>query len=863
LRQNKTLLFTKKQTIMTLNTTTQQQTITGAKPPLSEQLAELYRLIAPTWPLAHAVACNPLQGLEELPFEEATRKGQELFDAQTLPGFWQLRQALAAGHITQEQVEQSIDNALEGLPAAHAIAKDSIALRPLMKTMVEELDERYTPSHTPELLQQALGQLQEANAWQGTLEPVNKDTITWLSAFLDEGQAAWPMPMRERGFYRAVKALMELQGEGAGLLELLPEDSEEAIALLLDKLPVAPKDHHRFLRDQLLALPGWASFIRWRSGQSDYAPQLQYPITLNDYLAVRLLLLCQLPQAAWEEAVVPQCEWLTLHHWAAQQLRPEPATDPRAWADLLQDMQEACHRLRLSLLQSWEAAFRQHIGRQLQQQMAAKPETARPDAQLAFCIDVRSEPFRRQVEACGDYETFGFAGFFGLPIAYETVLGKRVKSLPVLLQPAHELREQASPCCAHQAERHQNGLKLLKELKQAYKSLKYNIATPFAAVEALGLPAGLITVGRSIIPQPLSKLRRLGRRWFRPEIDTAPDINPAEDWGIPFDNQVAYAGNALRMMGLTRNFAPLVVLCGHGSQTENNPYAAALDCGACGGSHGGPNAAAMARILNQEAVRDALREEGIAIPQDTLFVGAEHNTTTDAVRLIDLPSLTEEKQAQAAHLKSNLERAQKRNLAERAGQFGLKTSKGMLRRSTDWSEVRPEWGLAGNAGFVVAPRQLTEKLDLRGRCFLHSYDWEQDAEATSLEVILTAPLVVAQWINSQYFFSTVDNTAFGSGSKVTHNVVGKIGVMQGNSSDLMHGLPWQSVMKNDEELYHEPLRLTAFVVAPKERVQMLVEKHEVLQKLLYNEWVAMQVLDPETEQLWALGADGKWVAAIV
>lgn len=846
---------------MTLNTTKQQQDITKAKQPLAGQLAELYSLIAPTWPLAHAVACNPLQGLEELPFAEATRKGQALFDAQTLPGFWQLRQALAAGHITQQQVEESIDKALEGLPATHTIGKALIDFRPLMKAMVEELDERYTPNRTPELLRQALGQLQEASAWQGTLEPVNKSTITWLSAFLDEGQAAWSMPMRERGFYRAVKVLVEMQGEGPDVLGLLPEDSEKAIALLLDKLPVAPKDHYRFLRDQLLALPGWASYIRWRSEQSDYAPQLRYPISLNDYLAVRLLLLCQLPQEAWEEAIVPKREWLTLHHWAAQQLSPGPATDPRAWADLLRDMQEACHRLRLTLLQSWEAAFRQNIGQQLKQQMATKPEAARPDAQLAFCIDVRSEPFRRQVEASGHYETFGFAGFFGLPIAYETVLGERVKSLPVLLQPAHELREQASPCCAHQAERHQNGLKLLKELKQAYKSLKYNISTPFAAVEALGLPAGLITIGRSIIPQPLSKLRRMGRRWFRPEIDTAPDISPAEDWGIPFDNQLAYAGNALRMMGLTRNFAPLVVLCGHGSQTENNPYAAALDCGACGGSHGGPNAAAMARILNQSAIREGLREQGVDIPADTLFVGAQHNTTTDEVSLLDLPNLDAEKQAQITALKTGLASAQNRNLDQRAGQFGLKKGKGILRRSTDWSEVRPEWGLAGNAGFIVAPRQLTEKLDLRGRCFLHSYDWEQDAEATSLEVILTAPLVVAQWINSQYFFSTVDNTAFGSGNKITHNVVGKIGVMQGNSSDLMHGLPWQSVMKNDDELYHQPLRLTAFVVAPRERVQMLVEKHDVLQKLLYNEWVALQVLDPETEQMWALQVDGSWVKA--
>ncbi len=839
---------------MTLANTFNQSNIAQSR----QRLAKLYALVAPTWPLANAVACNPLQGLEELPFDEAVRRGQELFDAQTLPGFWQLRQAQEAGLLPGSALSQALDDALEGLPETLTLGAEKLSVRALLQGMAEELDERHTPNAYSKLLQQSLPELQERRPWQGALEAVNQKCVLWLSAFLDEGQAAWPMPMREQGFFPAVKALLSTQVEQRNFLKRLPEEAENAMLHLLNHLPVEEADQEAFLRDQLLALPGWASFIRWRSEQQDYPPQQRHPIALDDYLAVRLLLAYLLPESEWGKPQRPAKELHILHHWAIEQLDPALGTPPEQWAHFLQLLQEAYHRLRLELLRQWEEGFRQNLGDQLHAQLHNPAPSERPEAQLAFCIDVRSEPFRRQVEASGPYETLGFAGFFGLPIAYETMLGQRIKSLPVLLQPAHRLREIASPGCAHRAEHHRSGSKLLKELKQAYKSLKYNIATPFAAVEALGLPAGLITIGRSLIPQPLAGLRRIGRRWFRPEIDTCPDIMPSGELGIPLEDQITYAGNALRMMGLTRNFAPLVVLCGHGSQTENNPYAAALDCGACGGSHGGPNASAMARILNQPEVREELREQGIDVPADTLFIGAQHNTTTDAVQLLDLPGLEEEKKEQIAQLRAGLAKAQTANLEQRAGQFGLPDRRGMLRRSTDWSEVRPEWGLAGNAGFVVAPRQLTEKLDLRGRCFLHSYDWEQDPEATSLEVILTAPLVVAQWINSQYFFSTVDNTAFGSGSKVTHNVVGKIGVMQGNSSDLMHGLPWQSVMKNDEELYHHPLRLTAFVVAPKDRVEMLVQKHEVLQKLFYNAWVSLRVLDPQTEQQWALHTDGSW-----
>lgn len=842
-------------------TITKSSDITRVAPGLRSRLHALYQLAAPTWPLAGAVACNPLQGLEPLPFSEATRRGQQLFDASCLPGFWQLRQALSVGQLTEQDFRDAVAQAESEIPAGASLNGQRVELRSLLSAMARQLDDGREAPPTTALLARALPQIGDIQPWQAALPAVNRQAITWLGAFLDEGQAAWPMPFRDRGFFAAVKRLLAHGRAYAGkraFLRELPDDSFAALEILLARMQITSRQEEAFLRSHLLALPGWASFIRWRSEQEDYRPQQLHPINLTDYLAVRLLLAFLLPEKEYESNTEVPRELRRLSNWAEDFLAPAPDTDAAQWAQLLRTLQDAYHCIRFELLQRWEEQFRRQLGAQLQSQARQPVRQSRPEAQLAFCIDVRSEPFRRQVEAAGDYETFGFAGFFGLPIAYESMLGERSKSLPVLLKPAHELRMQASPGCTHQAERHREGLQLIRELKQAYKSLKYNLATPFAAVEALGLPAALVTAGRSLLPETLIGLRRRGRRLIHPEISQAPDVTPNGNWGIPLKSQVTYAGNALRMMGLTDNFAPLVVLCGHGSQTENNPYAAALDCGACGGRHGGPNAAAMARILNQPEVRQRLREEGIAIPEDTLFVGAQHNTTTDEVNFLDLPPLLAEKQEQLSVLRAGLHTARQNNLAVRARQFGKTSVRGMMRRSADWSEVRPEWGLAGNAAFVVAPRQLTANLDLRGRCFLHSYDWQQDPENAALEVILTAPLVVAQWINSQYFFSTVDNVAFGSGSKITHNVVGKFGIMQGNGSDLMHGLPLQSVMKNDKELYHQPLRLTAFVVAPRARVQALVGKHEILQQMLYNEWMAMQVFDPEEGKMWRLQATGEW-----
>jgi uncharacterized protein YbcC (UPF0753/DUF2309 family) len=180
------------------------------------------------------------------------------------------------------------------------------------------------------------------------------------------------------------------------------------------------------------------------------------------------------------------------------------------------------------------------------------------------------------------------------------------------------------------------------------------------------------------------------------------------------------------------------------------------------------------------------------------------------------------------------------------------------KRSVNWAETRPEWGLARNASFIVAKRDLTKNIDLDGRSFLHSYDWQKDVDGSALNLILTAPMVVAQWINSQYLFSTINNVAFGSGSKITQNIVAKIGVMQGNASDLMHGLPLQSVFSNDHEAYHQPLRLTTFVHAPTNLIDKAIYKNEILQKLFSNGWVHLFCLDPKSSKIYSLQQNLIW-----
>ena len=363
--------------------------------------------------------------------------------------------------------------------------------------------------------------------------------------------------------------------------------------------------------------------------------------------------------------------------------------------------------------------------------------------------------------------------------------------------------------------------------------------------------------GQTLAPKAFAKLEQAAS----PSFDFEPELK-----GLSFDQQCVFAGGALGAMGLTKNFAPLVVFCGHGSETNNNAYGTALDCGACGGHHGAPNARLLALILNPAQVRQALAKEGIKIPETTYFLAGEHNTTTDQVELyaFDLPH------THNSHLKSltaDLKKAQVRNSHSRAIEMGEnwtpeKAAVHVLERAADWAQVRPEWGLARNAAFIVGPRNLTKDANLKGRSFLHSYDWRQDPDGKILTVIMTAPMVVAQWINAQYLFSALDNVAYGSGSKVTQNITSKIGIMQGNASDLMHGLPLQSVNQTDTEAYHESLRLTTVVCAPVGVVNAIIGSQAILQKLFGNGWIKLICMDPITQETLMLDRDLNWQPAL-
>jgi uncharacterized protein YbcC (UPF0753/DUF2309 family) len=312
-------------------------------------------------------------------------------------------------------------------------------------------------------------------------------------------------------------------------------------------------------------------------------------------------------------------------------------------------------------------------------------------------------------------------------------------------------------------------------------------------------------------------------------------------------------------MSLTQNFARLVIFAGHGATVVNNAHASALHCGACGGYSGEVNARLLAALLNDKAVRERLAARGIVIPADTLFLGALHDTTTDVVTLYTKDHDTAEHGADLRNATARLEAAGRATRTERARRLPHATERRIRRRSCDWSEVRPEWALAGCQSFIVAPRHRTVGRNLRGRAFLHDYDWTQDRGFAVLELIMTAPVVVASWISLQYYGSTVAPECFGGGNKLLHNVTGGIGVVEGNGGALRAGLPWQSV--HDGEGYaHEPLRLAVCIEAPQEALTDVLRKHADVRALFDNRWLYLFRLDEAGRMVSRYAGELGWSA---
>lgn len=768
------------------------------------------RAVPPVWPLSASVAVNPFLGQARLSLAEtAAQLARTAGVPVTMPRAW-YRERIETGAITDEDLAAALAMAPAELrPADLAALKAAAQLpapAPRALPTVADLAARASGTDWPGLIAERFG--------------------AWAAGYFDEGQALWAAP-RGKGAYRAWRAvatrdltpeIIGLQGFASHVANA-PERAEEVIIRAVERLGIASEALETYFHRLFMTLGGWSQYARYQLWQAELHGACD--TTIRDLLAIRLI---------WEEALFDRHSARIAADWGrARTAYAEPdRPTPEQVVDAI--LQEAAERAQQRSL----CAMLDTPGR--------AEGSARPSLQAVFCIDVRSERFRRALESVDPgIRTSGFAGFFGIATEHRRFASDMHEHrLPVLLNAV-------VTSCAGGAQHAQadQAARFSKRAKRAWGRFKLAAVSSFAFVEATG-PIYVVKLLRDALGLARAALPNDPAPRFDPPLDTQTRIDLAE--------------RVLRAMSLTGTFARIVLLSGHGANVVNNPHASALHCGACGGYSGEVNARLLAALLNDAEVRRGLSQRGIEIPDDTLFLGALHDTTTDAVVVYehDHPSAAHRRDLE--QVRAWLAAAGRLARAERALRLPrARDEANVARRSRNWAEIRPEWALAGCRAFIAAPRARTAGKSLEGRAFLHDYDWRQDSGFGVLELIMTAPVVVASWISLQYYGSTVAPQVFGAGNKLLHNVTGGIGVVEGNGGLLRPGLPWQSV-HDGEKLVHDPLRLSVCIEAPREAMTRILKRHADVRALFDNRWLHLFALDEAGRVAWRYAGDLEWTA---
>jgi uncharacterized protein YbcC (UPF0753/DUF2309 family) len=486
--------------------------------------------------------------------------------------------------------------------------------------------------------------------------------------------------------------------------------------------------------------------------------------------------------------------------------------------------------------QTWLVAYERRYRESLLQALHSNHQrrkttrATRPAAQFIFCLDSREEGLRRHLEACNPaIETWASAGFL------VEANGAATEEPSASLQQKLGLQRLLGRLWHHSL----RGNLLLSPLLMV-------IAAPFTLI-------GLLT--NVFLPKWQQASADKFNDWFIATA-AAPPLHSLAGQATDAE-QADRVAQLLGDIGLTTHLSPCVVLMGHTSKSQNNSHLAAYTLGALSIRQDGASAAMLAAMANRPEVRALLAARGFNLPADTWFIAAKHDTCSEKITWYNLEALPPEHQSAFEKCQDNCLQACQRLAQERyrydAAAPGNLTDKEALQqlqtRAADFSQGRPEAGLAGATALVIGRRAVTQGVFLDSRAFLVSYDAAQDAGGDILQRLLMTVVPAIADINLTYYFSTVDNQQFGSGNSVLHNIIGLFGVMEGSGSDLRFGLPRQ--MTED----HAAMRLQLVIEAKTSVLQPLFVKLGGLLPLIKNSWIQLSAQDPETGQLFVVEPD--------
>ena len=721
---------------------------------LAEVAAQAVANVAPQWPLPQWVAVNPLWEFRHRPLPEVAAEWRYCGDvALTMSAEFYLQQAEQGG-IDAELISEDM-------------RLDLLKLR--------ETPRFYNISHLVDRYQQRRRKMLWHDEVVFQISQSCGLFMQFPRRFQGQGSASslyqhWLTISRAD---RGIETLMDEEDLNQ-LFAALP-DTPAALFQACEEtyLASAGDSEKRYYCQALLTdVLGWAAALSYQDRRygSDWLIQL---------LAIRM---------AWDFILWQLAEMTNADVFAsiADHFRQQSANSQQA----LEQISE-CQ----AVYWQWQKAYEKTQLKKLQFKPAPEVSADKPELQAVFCIDVRSERYRRALQATGQAQglptrTKGFAGFFGVPLGREDEQQQRIPHVPGLLSPSFYVKQQGTDA------------PLKDLLSRAFNSP----ASMFTGVEALGLS--------KLVELIKGKPGLLDTATFNADSEIYHNGQP-----VTCDQLAEMCAQALAGMQFTE-FAEHVVLVGHGAKHSNNAQRAGMNCGACGGQTGALSARVLCHLLNQSAIRQRLSAHGYNIPSNTVFYAALHETVTDEVIWLsdDVPE-----KLQATFKQASGALQQEHNRATRANH---------------WAELRPEWGLAGNqALFFGNARRLSEQ-NPQGHTFLHDYDAQRDTDGSLLTALLSAPGLVANWINWQYYTAVTEPARLGSGNKLLHNrVANDIGVFEGNGGDLRLGLAWQSV-HDGEDFVHKPLRLSVIIEADDEAlIHKALAQASDFNQLYQHQWI--------------------------
>ncbi len=779
-----------------------------------EEIAQELPIIRP---ISEFIHLNLLLPYQNLPFWDAVKTVSKKFEAMPFGELELYREKINSGFLSEDLIKQKLKK----------ISPEN------------EWEEILSPlhHHKIEFVHHDLRNGKLHHHWNNSLgvniaSLADSMLIKWMGMYIDQGIGLWEMPgADDYSFYDTIKNLFQeslvkpAPFSNKNFEFLFADSAEQAIHRHLMFLSPDPMIQADYLRESIFTLRGWAGLIYCLEKNPSLIP-FKRRVSLVDFMAVKLIL-----ERAWIINHDPNAEAPDFKEVKLDDLNP--LHDEKIFS-LFRACQEALEE------QTYKLYFKKL-------NLISRKEVKNPTYQAIFCMDDRECALRRHLENLNEgIETFGTAGHFGIEGVFQhsdDAFPK--KQCPAPLTPRYLIQDVVFKKRKQQALTHDLIQPTHKFLGDFFQSLVGGLKSGFILAMNLFFPLAFKKTTNVREIKLNSNLKFINQG----EMPGADGLKV----GYTHEEIAELLNGQLKLIGFVHQFAPLIFVFGHGSNSVNNPYFATYGCGACSGRPGSANARTFAAMANLPEVRDILKSKyKIEIPETTYFVAGFHDTCRDLISFYDTHHVPELHKASFDKFKKYISIAVYKNARERSQMFKLVSyrpvsklaQKEVLRRSYSLFETRPEMGHTNVAFSIVGNRSLTKEVDLSRRSFLQSYDREIDPNGDILAGSLGAVIPVTSGINLDYYFSRVDNLRFGAGSKLPQNIVGNIGVSHGTESDLLFGLPFQMIDQ------HTPLRLFVLVEQSPEIALSAIQRNPLVKEIVYNNWVHYGCWDYKTKSYY-------------